>query len=111
MTTLAVTSVSSLRCHISTCFRIGSKFRCIRSTPTEMQSMSENDFGCFASTGVNTPETMFPSSDPRKLDFPEADFWPGITSDLPVMLEQSGDDRLVFHHVVHRKPSSRSYGK
>ena len=35
--------------------RIGSKFRCIRSTPTERQSTSENDFECFASTGVNTP--------------------------------------------------------
>jgi hypothetical protein len=32
----------------------------MRSTPTEMQSMSENDFDGFASTGVNTPETMFP---------------------------------------------------
>src|SRR3981081_1905542 len=55
MTTLAVTSVNSLLCHVSTCLRIGSKFRCIRSTPTEMQSMSENDFECFASTRVNTP--------------------------------------------------------
>src|SRR6266849_2120950 len=61
MTTLAVTSVNSLFCHASTCFRIGSKFRCIRSTPTEMQSISENDFECFASTGVNTPETMSPN--------------------------------------------------
>jgi hypothetical protein len=43
---------------MSTCFRMGSKLRCIRSTPTEMQSMSENDFECFASTGVNAPETM-----------------------------------------------------
>src|ERR1700719_2840337 len=56
MTTLAVTSVSSIRCHACTCFRIGSKFRCIRLTPTEMQSMSENDFECFASTGVNARE-------------------------------------------------------
>src|SRR5271157_2573025 len=61
MTTLAVTSVSSLLCQVSTCFRIGSKFRCMRSTPTEMQSMSENDFECLASTGVNAPETMSPS--------------------------------------------------
>src|SRR5258708_1784596 len=61
MTTLTVTSVNSLRCHISTCLRIGSKLRCIRSTPTEMQSISENDFECLASTGVNTPETMCPS--------------------------------------------------
>src|SRR5882762_11677628 len=58
MTTFAVTSVNSLRCQVSTCFRIGSKFRGIRSTPTEMQSTSENDFECFASTGVNTPQTM-----------------------------------------------------
>src|SRR6266851_6533738 len=62
MTTLAVTSVSSPLCHASTCLRIGSKLRCIPSTPTERQSTSENDFECFASTGVNTPETMLPSS-------------------------------------------------
>jgi 5-methylcytosine-specific restriction endonuclease McrA len=46
MTTFAVTSVNSLRCHSSTCFRIGSKFRCIRSTPTEMQSISGSDIVC-----------------------------------------------------------------
>src|SRR5260370_4362 len=59
MTTLAVTSVSSLRCQACTCFRMGSKLRCIRSTPTEMESISENDFECLARTGVNAPETMF----------------------------------------------------
>src|SRR5579884_2148133 len=59
MTTFAVTSASSLRCQASTCFRISSKFLCIRSTPTETQSIKENDFECLASTGVNTPETMF----------------------------------------------------
>src|ERR1019366_9476683 len=57
MTTLAVTSVNSLLCQATTCFHIDSKFRCIRSTPAEMQSTSENDFECFASTGVNTPAT------------------------------------------------------
>src|SRR5215470_4315686 len=57
MTTLAVTSVSSHPCHASTCFRIGSKLRCIRSTPTEMQSMSENDFECLANTGVSLWKT------------------------------------------------------
>src|SRR5882762_9735684 len=67
MTTLAVTSVNSLLCQASTCFRIGSKLRCIRSTPTEMQSMSENDFECFASTGVNGPETMFQIGRPTDL--------------------------------------------
>jgi hypothetical protein len=41
-----------------TCFRIGSKFCCIRSTPTEIRSISENDFESFASTGVNTAVTQ-----------------------------------------------------
>jgi len=45
-------------CQASTCFRIGSKLRCIRSTPTEMQSMREKDFECFANTGVNAPGIM-----------------------------------------------------
>jgi hypothetical protein len=54
-TTFAVTFLSSLRCQVSTCLRIGSKFRCIRSTPTETQSISENDFECLAKTGVITP--------------------------------------------------------
>src|SRR5258708_17760209 len=44
MTTLAVTSVNLLLRQASTCFRSGSKFRCIRSTPTERQSISEKDF-------------------------------------------------------------------
>ena len=36
--------------------------RCILSTPTERQSIDKNDLECSASTGVNTPETMFPAS-------------------------------------------------
>lgn len=47
----------------------------IRSTPTEMQSIGENELECMASTGVNTPETVFPSPDARTLDVPEEDFW------------------------------------
>jgi hypothetical protein len=39
-------------------FRIGSKLRCMRSTLTEMRSISENNFECLASTGVNAPGTM-----------------------------------------------------
>jgi len=31
-----------------------------------MQSMSENDFECLASTGVNTPATMFSDSGSRE---------------------------------------------
>jgi hypothetical protein len=53
----------------STYFRIGSKFRCIRSTPTEMQSMSENDFECFASTGVKYLRSngmLPPAAQPKK---------------------------------------------
>ena len=38
--------------------------------------LRENDFERLASTGVNTPGTMFPDSVPRICDFPEADFWP-----------------------------------
>ena len=34
---------------------MGSKFLCIGSTPTEIQSMRENDFECLASTGVKSP--------------------------------------------------------
>jgi hypothetical protein len=41
---------------------MSSKLRCIRSTPTEMQSINENDFECLARTGVNTRGTTFPSS-------------------------------------------------
>ena len=52
MTTFTVTSVNSLRCHVSTCLRIGSKLRYIRSTPTEMQSISESDFEESFGTGL-----------------------------------------------------------
>jgi hypothetical protein len=45
MTTFAVTSVNSFFCQASTCFRMGSKLRCIRSTPTEME-------GCRFSIGL-----------------------------------------------------------
>ena len=47
-------------CQVLICLRTGSKFRCIRSMPTEMQSTSDNDFECFASTGVKSPtKAMF----------------------------------------------------
>jgi hypothetical protein len=52
-------SVSSLPFQVSTFFRMDPKFRCIRSTPSAMQSTRENDFECFANTGVNTLGTMF----------------------------------------------------
>src|SRR5450756_1200511 len=72
MTTLAVTSTTSLLCHVSTCFRIGSKFRCIRSTPIARESTSENDFECFASTGVKSPaNAMFEHTNTR---YPQVDF-------------------------------------
>ena len=58
-----VMSVSSLLCRVSTCLRMGSKLRCIRSTLTEMQSMRENDFECFASTGVTLQEQCFQFGD------------------------------------------------
>jgi hypothetical protein len=36
---------------VVTQYSMGSEFRCLRSTATEMQSTSENDFKCFASNG------------------------------------------------------------
>lgn len=54
---------------LSTCRRIGSKFRCMRSTPTDMQSMSEKDFECFARTGVNTLEMAKVSGKLRQARF------------------------------------------
>jgi hypothetical protein len=42
------------------------KVRCIRSTPTETQSISENDFECLASTGVKSPlNAMFEHTNTR----------------------------------------------
>ena len=40
---------------LSTCCRIGSKFRCTRSTPVESVSSSEKYFECFAKTGLKSP--------------------------------------------------------
>jgi hypothetical protein len=72
--------VGEFSLQVSTCFRMGSKFLCIRSTPTEMQSIKENDFECLASTGVNAPGTMFPNfgcrevqPPPRRLPGPESE--------------------------------------
>jgi hypothetical protein len=47
---------------ISTCFRSSSKFLCIRSTPTEGQSTSGNDFECLGSSGRSYRQTrcLFP---------------------------------------------------
>jgi len=66
----AVTSVSSVRCQATTCLPMGPKFRCVQSTPAEMQSISENDFECFGITGVNAPGTMLPDSGSARIRFP-----------------------------------------
>jgi hypothetical protein len=47
MIILAVTVLSSVWRQVSTCSRMGSKFRCIRSVPTEMASTSEKLFRVF----------------------------------------------------------------
>jgi hypothetical protein len=51
MIILAVTVLNSVWRQVSTCCRTDSKFRCIRSTPTEMASTSEKLFECLARTG------------------------------------------------------------
>ena len=104
-----MTSVSSLRCHVSTCFRIGSKFRCIRSTPTETQSIRENDFECLASTGVNAPGTMFANSDPSSSSQRAASLAVrGLTPACFVVrpLPQSQPKRLTRRDflITHTKP-------
>src|ERR1700678_22329 len=99
MTTLTVTSVNSLRCQVSTCFRIGSKLRCIRSTPTEMQSMSENDFECFASTGVKTPNGA-------KLAFVPKDGEPDRDRERPLPCHGTG--KYVSHGRQKAKKSADS---
>src|SRR3981081_974458 len=106
MTNLHVTSVSSLLCQASTCFRIGSKFRCIRSTPTEMQSIRENDFECFASTGVKSPVTMSLNSgcpevqtSSKRTSGPEQ--LPDCSSSDRDLVANFSDPLMDTHLVVH----------
>ena len=61
MTSFAVSSGRRVPFQASTCFRIGSKFRCMRSTPTERMSTRLRCLVCLASTGVNKPGTILPS--------------------------------------------------
>lgn len=70
---MRVSSNASLQ--VSTC-RIGSKFLCIRSTPTEMWSISENDFECLARTGVNAAGRMFQTWTTPHQGFPDAGQFP-----------------------------------
>ena len=61
MMTFAASSESWLARQASTCRRIGSKLRCMRSTPTERMSTRLRCLVCLASTGVNAPGSMLPS--------------------------------------------------
>jgi hypothetical protein len=71
----ALTSVSSLFCQASTCFRIGSKLRCMRSTPArDATNERERSRGLVKKTGVNTPGTMFSYSGFVNISVPEANF-------------------------------------
>src|SRR6266705_6775180 len=55
MMSFAASSESRLVRQASTCRRIGSKLRCMRSTPTERISTRLRCFVCLASTGVKRP--------------------------------------------------------
>src|SRR6266581_3010821 len=68
MTTFAFTSMSSIRCQVSTCFSDRHEVALHPIDPTEMQSIRETDFECFASTGVNPPVTVFPNSADAKIE-------------------------------------------
>src|SRR5215471_2984519 len=52
MIILAVTVLSSVWRQVSTCCRMGSKFRCIRSTPTEMASNKRKALRVFGQDGL-----------------------------------------------------------
>jgi hypothetical protein len=57
-------------------FALAQKFRCIRSTPTELESMSENDFECLASTGLKSPaNAMFEHIKNRRSKFLTSRSW------------------------------------
>jgi len=45
----------------------------MRSTPTEMQSMNENDFECLAKTRVNTPPMAKMTDDVQTGSYVSAD--------------------------------------
>jgi hypothetical protein len=64
--------------------------------------MSENDFECFASTGVNTPVTMFPDSVLRIFDFPETDFRPHVDRALAMARHphRVTEPRLFFSFIL-----------
>ena len=62
LSTSAVTTVNSLLSHVLPFFGIGPKLRCIRSTPIASESMSENDFECFANMVVNSLRTPYSSA-------------------------------------------------
>jgi hypothetical protein len=123
MSTSVVTSASLLLCHASTCLRMGSKLRCIRSTPSEMQSISENDFECFAGTGVHAPRTMFPDSSPMSVFQKPASVEPGSPRTFRVAAsldrKRLGADfwggaqmsiRGVFDEEARRKPLAFAAG-
>jgi hypothetical protein len=67
----------------------------MRSTPTEMQSMSENDFECFANTGVNTLGTMLPS--------------PALTCDPFIPGPAGNDSQCVAHDFAGSAASFPRY--
>jgi hypothetical protein len=90
----AVTSVNSQCRQSSNCFRMSSKERCIRSTPTETQSMRENDFECLAITGVNAPPS------PKVLDEGRTGSW-----DRNRPLRQTEQPRRTRHHGTTDIPS------
>jgi hypothetical protein len=50
-----------------------SKLCCMRSTPTEVQSMNENDFECLAKTRVNTPPMAKMTDDVQTGSYVSAD--------------------------------------
>jgi hypothetical protein len=75
--------VNSLFCHTSTCFRMGSKFRCMRSTPTEMQSNQRERLRVLSKyRSKHSWDNASEFWHAVVFNFLEADFWPAELNSL-----------------------------
>jgi len=80
----------------------------MQSTPAEVQSISENDFECFASTGVNTPGTMFQIRVPTNIRFPTADL---RTNVVGVRVKHTFEFACSYENAWSGVLASRSSGR
>lgn len=80
--------------------------RCLRSTPTERQSMSEKDFECFANGSKHSWDNVSEFWHAMVFHFLEADFWPASLkvcsgAQLPGSPSSKTDRRCAGRHRPH----------